>query len=441
MKKESVINAYRDIQPDEAAKARMLQSILSSASEVPLTGKDEITMRKKLKPALIAAVIGLMALLTGCALVALRLQDMKIGEMVILSRGEKRDVISLQGYADSPGMLASKEWFEFVESYDPDCTLLIQAEQSGFQAPAEYDAYDPYTQEMVDKIDEIAEKYGLKLAGERVIVQRWEQELFFEALALENLHQESLAKVYYNYGYFYGCGNFVFNFDMILAEGWKYRVSVSLRYCGKEYFDSVSYTVSDIDSVEQWGYKTADGTKVLLALSDDRVRIFHDREDAFLCTDFDIRYYSEFGEVFTMSKEDMERIADAIDFGIKPQKPDMEMVKRVIAGEEEKYLQAQANQPVQTDEEIYRSYIRERLEAVEHPEELYYTMLDIYGDSTEELLVGSREKLDMIWTVMDDANNGTRHIIFLPPEEVNYDEMAEAWTNMETHPITTYPMD
>ena len=34
--------------------------------------------------------------------------------------------------------------------------------------PAEYDAYNLYSQEMKDKVDEIAGKYNLKLAGASV---------------------------------------------------------------------------------------------------------------------------------------------------------------------------------------------------------------------------------------------------------------------------------
>ena len=79
MKKRSIVNAYEPVHPDEEARNRMLHNILLS-SEISPEGKDERIMRKKTKPILIAAIIGLMVLMMGCALIAFSLQDMKIGE-------------------------------------------------------------------------------------------------------------------------------------------------------------------------------------------------------------------------------------------------------------------------------------------------------------------------------------------------------------------------
>lgn len=67
MKRRSVQRAYENIRPNEQAKARMLQNILSS--EIPPAGKDEMKMRTKMKPLVIAAIIGLMIFLMGCAVV------------------------------------------------------------------------------------------------------------------------------------------------------------------------------------------------------------------------------------------------------------------------------------------------------------------------------------------------------------------------------------
>ncbi len=70
MNRQRMKEAYRSIKPDEAAKARMLENILSAASETAPAGKDDIVMHRKMKPAVLAAVIALMVMLMGCALSA-----------------------------------------------------------------------------------------------------------------------------------------------------------------------------------------------------------------------------------------------------------------------------------------------------------------------------------------------------------------------------------
>lgn len=70
MKRRSVRKAYETIRPDDEARARMLQNILSSASEIPPAGKDDTMNRRKMKPMVIAAIIVLMTAMTITAFAA-----------------------------------------------------------------------------------------------------------------------------------------------------------------------------------------------------------------------------------------------------------------------------------------------------------------------------------------------------------------------------------
>ncbi len=370
MKRGRIVNAYRDIRPDDGARERMLLAILSDSSEIPPAGKDEIMYRKKMKPVFLAAMIALMVLLMGCDIVAESMQDMIIGESV--SPGDSyldesgvlvteptiiREVISLQGLAGSPGMLAAQEWFEFEQSYDPDYSLLNQAEQSGFQAPEEYDAYSIYTQEMIDKVDEITEKYDLKLAGAFAGIQEDYNDLFFEALGLDALHRaDANVNAQYLSGYFYSCGNFDFCFNLTLTgeNAWPEDILVSMRYNDKEYLDVVWASVSDIAQMEQWTYRTPDGTDVLIVMGDEQARVFYDRSDAFMFVSIDTYRWDENGENLYMTKADVEQVVDCIDFSVKPHKPDMDYVKEKIAEYEAKRLEEIANQPAVGDEEQYQ---------------------------------------------------------------------------------------
>ncbi len=455
MKRRSIVNAYRDILPDEAARERMLESILSNSSEISLAGKDDTMYRKKMKPVLIAAIIALMVILMGCAVAAFSLADMKIGDSV--SSGDScvnesgmtvteptitREAISLQGLAGSPGMLAAKEWFEFMASYDPDLTLLDESERNDFAAPEEYDAYSVYTQEMMDKVDEIAEKYGLKLAGPFADIQEDNNELFFEALGLDALHRtDANVDAEYLSGYFYDCGNFDFSFLLTLkGEGvWPDDILVTMRYNDKEYLDVVWASVSDIDQMEQWTYRTADGTDVLIVMGDEQARIFYDRSDAFVFASIPTYRWDENGENLYMTKADVEQVVDCINFAVKPQKPDMGYVKEKIAEYEAK--RQEENPPVLTVEDRYQAFIRSSLEAWEHPEDAYYVKLDVNKDGIDDLLLGSRDQLNVIWSARIDEKSGNIRVKFITSSQVKWEELEEAWPNMDIRPITEYPMN
>ena len=116
---------------------------------------------------LIAAAVALMLLLVGCGvLYVLRLQDMKIGEETVSqalpsdspSESTTLDVISLQGIQGSPTYLAAQEWLAYTQSYTP-------SGGDSWDSPPEYWAYSVQNQEMVDKLNAICEKYGLKIIG------------------------------------------------------------------------------------------------------------------------------------------------------------------------------------------------------------------------------------------------------------------------------------
>lgn len=160
---------------------------------------------------LIAAVISLLLLLVGCAAVLIGLQKVSLGHMEFSdSWGEafERDVLSLNGYTDSPEYRATLEWMEFENSYDQDKALLRQANADHYMAPPDYDTYLCYTDEMCKKIDEICRKYGLELAGPTYVPSHPEQAL--EAVAVSSIENEnSDRKLLLDEGRYYRSGSFL----------------------------------------------------------------------------------------------------------------------------------------------------------------------------------------------------------------------------------------
>lgn len=137
---------------------------------------------------LIAAVIAMMLLLVGCVAVFLGLQERKIGESnstkYVDDAGQRIDptevtvdVISLYGYQNSPNHLATQEWYQFISVYDPNFELMTDTNELGIPDNYYY-SYNCYTWEMVNKVDEVCDKYSLKPMGEMLLVQNWDTETF-----------------------------------------------------------------------------------------------------------------------------------------------------------------------------------------------------------------------------------------------------------------------
>ena len=81
-----------------------------------------------------------------------------------------KNVISLQGYVGSPEYEAFVEWSQFTASYDPDHAILMEVGNMPIGIDSVYaGVYGCYTQEMVDKLLEVADKYGLILHGNRTM--------------------------------------------------------------------------------------------------------------------------------------------------------------------------------------------------------------------------------------------------------------------------------
>lgn len=421
MKRQNVQDAYKRVRPDGQTKERMLEAILSAASDLPPERKDTAMKKIPSKSLLIAAVIGLMIFLMGCAVVAMNLQDMKIGEHTytqpryIDENGEKipakevtTDVISLQGISGSPSQQAAQEWYVFEQGYDMDGVLLDEADKNPIDVPREYDAYFVYTQEMIDKVDEIAAKYGLELAGAFAGTQDYETDIFFESLGLTDLHREEAgAEIEYADGYFYACGNFNMNFYITLPDGeenWAQEILASMRYCDKGYLDTVFVYLSNIESCEQWNYTLADGREVLIVTGNDRAMIFCDTDSAFISVSFSTNYNYDDGTAATMTKRDVELVADVVDFTVVPQKPDMAEAQRRIDESfanwkaEQEALAATREDPWPTHNS-YEEKIRFLLEKGDIADAYYYALWDVNDDGVEDLLLGHKDSFGPIYTV------------------------------------------
>lgn len=235
------------------------------------------------KALLIAAAIVLILALAGCAVAyVLHLQDLHMGsreswadnfdeDMNYLGRETfTEQVFSLSGLKDSPAYQGAKAWFDFTQSYDPDGTIQASVWSDPPKFPEKYDAYYIYSQEMAEKIDEIAEKYGLSLLGARV--KGASGKALFRYYGVENLlNADSAAGMDTLNAWTYEGGSLYSDFFLRLPENtdWPYETLCSYRLNSKNALSTDIFTQADGSGWREWNYTTASGDQVLILRNED----------------------------------------------------------------------------------------------------------------------------------------------------------------------------
>ena len=331
-------------------------------------GGNTVKRRTPLKRVLlIAAVIAMLVALVGFAAIVLNLDSLILGDYVsenFTGARQEMSLLSMQGYSGTVNYLASKEWYEFDRDYDPDGSLLRQADAVNDWAPPAYSAYLCYTDEMVAKVDEICEKYHLELLGPvHICDSPWP---VFDALGIQSIIDYGAAELQGTDGYYYEDGTFQVSGDLLLRgedAPWKYPVSFQYRSVKKTSFDSVFINVwSDVE-YEQWEYTNAKGDKLLLVLSAENALLFADKGDAFVTV-----------TIPTTRGEDGEQLNPAA----------MEAIADVLLLDYEAELQPALPQSEITLYSDYADYIKELLAqgAV-----LTYAIEQVDGINDEELVI------------------------------------------------------
>lgn len=398
----------------EAQDAYLLAALQTREGTVQ---KPRPTLKRGL---LIAALAALMLLLVGCTVVyVLRLQDLKIAEETSTRHFDEagdwneatevtQAVISLRGYPGSANQLATKEWYEFEQTYDPDHALMTDGNELGIPA-AYYDAYGCYTWDMVDKVDEITEKYNLKLLSPETVVQRYQMAVMFEALGIEDVcHPEKTAKATTGAGYFYPEGNFKYEFDLYLPMedgSASPMISSWMLYTKKDYFDPDYHSI-DEELFEEWTYTTGDGQDILIAMSSWGGYFFAETEDAYITVSAQMAGFFKEQDAEGWNRACMEQAAEAINFSLAPKTPDMTGMEEKLAQAEQEYEaeKAAAIEKNRQTHTTYASAIQKYLDgSVEWPYDRdYYALVDVTGDGEPELLLGRDERhFNDILTIQD----------------------------------------
>lgn len=299
------------------------------------------------RPLLVAAIVALALLLVGCTVVyLLSMREIKLGDQEVTydvydydpRSGEAvayvgqdtmtQQVLTLAGLNNTPASKAAREWYAFLETYDPDRTIQGEVWGNEPEFPAEYYSYGLYTQEMKDKLDEILDKYGLKLQGKRIEFQS--DKLMFKALGLENvLNPGSDAAIDMRVASYYENGNLNLHFlyDLpgdeekdIHSQGWLY-------YRNKDCLIPDTAVLTEAEW-EEWNYTTASGDQVLIVRSEDAASAWFFSDLPNYTTSLRLSTIQEMYEEEEdgipvakfrhLTKNQLERVADTIDFSLEP---------------------------------------------------------------------------------------------------------------------------
>lgn len=342
---------------------------------------------------LIAAAIALTLLLVGCAVVyMLRMQDLKIGEHTMIQTEPEAaenseitlDILSLQGIKDSPNYRANQEWLAFTQSYEPEFGDYWESEE-------QYWAYNVLDQTMVDKLNEICEKYNLEVIG-----KPWHEYAdcneFLPLIGVDSLLKTgSEATLHIPQGRFFPGGSFTI-YGSVTVPGTTQPLDITY-HCAKKnvFYDVFAYVSPDTN---ERNYETADGIPLLLLESEHAGMILADREDCFISLSVELRYNTS-----------LEHIADQFDFTICSVSPDSSGAE---ARQQASIDIAYGDGP---DKDMYsRSTYREYVEdilwwnnynimkglnpaAIPQKE---YTFWDLDGNGTEELLILYKGKIQNV---------------------------------------------
>lgn len=287
---------------------------LDVKSDAGTQARRRTPMKKGVPIAVIAAA---MLMLAGFAYAIMKMQELSIGEYTYtepnpLNSTEKvivtNEFISLQGLQDSPEYQATKEWQDFLRSYDTDGAILdkIDNEPTGLEDLALF--YQVYTQEMYDKLCEIAEKYHLKLHSQMDLVDQEELDYRVGGAFMG----EGLSG---GWAYIYENGTFQFDGEAMIDEK---VVHMQFRRSVKGTLEEPVLNIGNVEKYQEVQYETLCGETVLLELSTDHSLIYADFEECLLL----VNVLAGTGEGFlddtegAITMEDLKRIADGIDFTV-----------------------------------------------------------------------------------------------------------------------------
>ena len=284
------------------------------------------------RPFLLAAVIALLLLLVGCAAVyVLKMEHVKIS-----SGTDQRDYSLVDGvYVKDPhtvstttlsmaGLKGSNAYKACADFYAYETELRANKSESG--------DWTGYSDALNAKAQELAEQYGLKPEGQALTFRTLRS--MCDALGVERFVRDSQdVSIDIDQGFCRDNGNFFVLLRFAFPEDQGYEVtytSGALYWNRQDTFSSDYITLEDRGDWVERNYTTSAGNTVLILTSPSQERgyIICDRGEALMTVWLDVNpeFLSEDAGVVSaeyqhMTEEQLDMVADALDFAIQPNVP------------------------------------------------------------------------------------------------------------------------
>ena len=283
-----------------------------------------VTVKKKIRPAIKVLVIAAcLCALSATAIAAYANNWFGLRQALLTQSG----TISLSGFVDSPEYQASDEWNEFYNNYVTRGSWMIQLQETS-NTEEKYHLYAAYRQEMIDKIDEIAIKYGLALREECKDIDYQEM--------VNQVGGDFLSKIHGKDEVEYICDDGSFHIDgSAEIEGFG-SLGYQLDRTVKGVFDTAILHIGDVNTYEEWPYLTPGGETVLLAMGPKKCLILGDFENCFITVN--VLAGNE-----DLTKKQLETLAESIAFSV------IKTIQRPDISEDDAYLYYDANVFEDTD--------------------------------------------------------------------------------------------
>lgn len=344
--------------------------------------------RKLGKILLIAAALSL--LLTGCTYAALKVQDMLYEEVTVTQRfdenGETIEPVQKinERYTpfsltDGPVAKATREWNDYLDSLG-----YVPLTKEGTKDVPEnlYFVYECFNMDMVEKLQEIADKHGLSLLDTWCFAHEYQKDIMYDAMGIQGILRQGIQAnvVEEPQGVFESNGNFEEQKRITLTGPdaiWQEEFYCIFTYCKKNTFwERMGGNLKG--HYDQWNYTSADGTELLLVVSDfGHGTILADTGEGYI---FIKLAFDEMGRR-SPNREGMEQIADIFDYQINPQPFDRAPVQAQLDARTQEHFDSlpKPEEPTWAD---YGAVLKDQ------PENRFYALYDINGDGVEDLLVG-----------------------------------------------------
>lgn len=412
---------------------------------------------------LLAAVIAALLILAGCAAVLLRLQEVGRYQSFYVPTvyDENGEIIPTEYqeplvYYAVPGanQKAAAEWLAFVKTYDLEGQALLEADRTQrdgtWNIPESYDSiYGCYSQEMVDKLQEIARKYHLKLLETEIDNMEYEgADGYLDILGIDHLVKpDSGAEVENNFIWFSLDGALVeTHFEISLEEEHlaMKKSNILYIYAKREYFYPQIEAFPECERLQQWEYIRQDGKQVLLVQSESSARIYAATRDAYITISIDSAYQTD-GKAVPMTRTALEELAEIFDLSIHPKATTMDKVQKVQAQALSEYQARKEREAAERALEHaawethynsldYQEFVNARIKKEYRPESVSFLLRDLNGGGGEELIIPGREILSMkdgkTFRYFDFASQTDNPLLacrFIPCENQVFELSAILW--------------